>query len=884
MASNPWAADVARIQAAIKQTLANIARDEAALAQNPGNTRLQQQVESGRAYLADLQQQLNTFLIEFNNFAAQPAASSGAIVGNANLARDENASSTLPSPPQQVITPTGRITSAGSGSGTNANPTPTTASDPTEGTNAPVRTAAQTQAINTAINNSGLPVVNEDGTVSNLRRNPETGDLYDPGPNAAPVAGPGAAAGNEDSGQAKNATQTSIDTLFSTVQSITPQGNILDQYSSYTYNISVYLMDKNGFKRLIQSAKRNVAGYALLFQSGGSAANSSGDTAATAGRNPYFSLDYYIDNVEISGLVSGKGTGAPHNSTNMKFTVIEPNGITLVNNLNDAVLDYIYNGNINRKKSGGGGQAPWGGQNYLMVIKFYGYDSSGNLVRGGVQKPDGGSDPNAVIEKYIPFQISELKFKVGSKMVEYNFECVTPGNAINASANRGTIPYDLEIAASTLKEALAGQLVVTANAADANGRPAVTPANQQASVRAIDNAIISTTSGTSSNGVGVLTQEQLAAAQQAPGSGSGYYTPPANPNSQTAPGKANTAPKKNLTVNKGLFAALNKWQQDLVADGTQSLADIYEVEFASDALANALVTYRGGIDPSNSSMPKGGSAADQLNPNKQSADFSTNTLRAKAGMQIVQFLDQMARNSTYIQDQQTVVIDPTDGTQKPQGKGGQNLAWFQIGFGYEPIDWDEKRKDYAYKIKYVLTPYWVATVDSAYFPTTAFRGVHKNYPYWFTGQNTAIINYEQTYNTLYTRILSGAPATDTRTSDLGELNDLVKKKFSPRSGQSSQGAQGRTNEPAANAADKLYSPEDLAHADVRIIGDPAWIFQGDVSYGASAKRYKPDPFFADGTINSESRQVYFEVNFNLPGDYNLNTGLMEPGTTGTGRV
>ena len=805
--------------------------------------------------------------------------SSGAIVDNANQARDENANANLPSAGQQVLTPTGRIVPAGegpagtstnAGSGTNAVPTTTSENNPTTGTNAAIRPISQTQAIN-----------NRDNQLV-------------PGPSQASVRAidnaiaatgiPGAGSGNEDSGQAKNATQTSIDTLFSSVQTITPQSNILDQYASYTYNISVYLMDKAGFAKLTQSAKKDVAGLALLFQSGGAAANAAGDTAATAGRNPYFSLDYYIDNVEINGLVSGKGTGAPHNSTSMKFTVVEPNGITLVNNLNDAVSDYIYKGNLKSKQSGDGkGQAPWGGQNYLMVIKFYGYDSSGNLVRGGVQKPDGGSDPNAVIEKYIPFQISELKFKVGSKAVEYNFECVTPGNIINTSVNRGTIPYDLEIAASTLKEALAGQLVVTVNAADANGRPAVTPPSTQASVRAVDNAIIATTSGTSSNGVGVMTQQQLPAAQAAPGSGSSY-TPPANPNSQPAPGKANTAPKKNLTVNKGLFAALNKWQQDLVADGTQSLADIYEIEFASDAIANALVTYRGGKDPSNSSMPKGGSAADQLNPKKQSADLSTNTLRAKAGMQIVQFLDQMARNSTYIQDQQTVVIDPTTGVQKPQGKGGQNLAWFQIGLGYEQLDWDDKRNDYAYKIKYVLSPYWVATVDSAYFPTTAFRGVHKQYPYWFTGQNTAIINYEQTYNTLYTRILSGAPLTDSRTSDLGELNGLVKKRFAPRSGQSSQGAQGRTNEPAANAADKLYSPEDLAHADVRIIGDPAWIFQGDAAFGANAKRYRPDPFFADGTINSESRQVYFEVNFNLPGDYDLNTGLMEPGKTGTGRT
>ena len=796
-----------------------------------------------------------------------PSVSTGDIVSNANKAREDKATSTNPSVGSQVITPDGRITPDGAGSGTNAAATPTSATNPTTGTNATTKPTSQTQAVNNQ-NNQLVP------GPSNIDNAP-----------VAATGNPGAAAGGEDSGQIKNATQTTIDTLFASAKPITPQGNVLDQYASYTYNISVYLMTAADYRKFVLSAKRNINGYALLFQSGGAAINSA-DSHSVMGRNPYFSLDYYIDNVEIQGKVSGKGTGAPHNSTHMKFTVIEPNGITLINNLNDAVTSYIYNGDLDLKRAGSGKQSAWGGQNYLMAIKFYGYDSNGNLVRGGVQKPDGGADPNAVIEKYIPFQISSLRFRVGSKAVEYNFECVTPGTGVNASSNRGTIPYDLEIAASTLKEALAGELVVTANAADANGRPAVVPPNTQASVRTIDNVIIPTTSGTSSNGVGVLTQEQLAAAQATPGSGSSY-TPPANLQSQPAPGKANTAPKKTLTVNKGLFAALNKYQQDQVASGQQSLADIYEVEFASDALANALVTYRGGADPSNSAMPKGGAAADQLNPKKQSADLSTNTLRAKAGMQIVQFLDQIARNSTYIQDQQTVVIDPVSGLQKSQGKGGQNLAWFLIGLSASPINdqaWDFIRNDYAYRIKYVLSPYWIATADSAYFPRTAFRGVHKQYPYWFTGQNTAIINYEQTYNTLYTRILTGAPTTDLRTADLGELNALVKRKFAPRSGESSQGADGRTNEPAANAADKLYSPNDLSVAEVKIIGDPAWIFQGETCFGASANRWNPAPFFQDGTINSESRQVYFEINFNLPGDYNLNTGLMEAGKTGTGRV
>jgi hypothetical protein len=84
-----------------------------------------------------------------------PTASSGDIVGNANLAREENANPSLPTQPPQIITLAGRIQPAGSGadgvgqiSGTNAEPTPTKQNTPTVGTNDAVRPISQTQAIN----------------------------------------------------------------------------------------------------------------------------------------------------------------------------------------------------------------------------------------------------------------------------------------------------------------------------------------------------------------------------------------------------------------------------------------------------------------------------------------------------------------------------------------------------------------------------------------------------------------------------------------------------------------------------------------------------------------------------------------------------------------
>jgi hypothetical protein len=186
-------------------------QDRLRIARN-GLTNLNRNLQSNQAIIARYTEEVATIPGQVLTLQAQltsvlPPASVGAIVGNAAAARDDRANSNLPPTGQQILTPTGRIESAGNGSGTNAVVTPTTESNPTAGTDAELRTTAgtdaelrttaETQAI---INNTrGQLVVAEDGSVSTLRRNPETGDLYDPGPNAAPVAGPGAGS-SEDVG------------------------------------------------------------------------------------------------------------------------------------------------------------------------------------------------------------------------------------------------------------------------------------------------------------------------------------------------------------------------------------------------------------------------------------------------------------------------------------------------------------------------------------------------------------------------------------------------------------------------------------------------------------------------------------------------------------
>jgi hypothetical protein len=56
---------------------------------------------------------------------------------------------------------------------------------------------------------------------------------------------------------------------------------------------------------------------------------------------------------------------------------------------------------------------------------------------------------------------------------------------------------------------------------------------------------------------------------------------------------------------------------------------------------------------------------------------------------------------------------------------------------------------YYYKITYTISTYALNEAQSQYFPGAQFRGVQKVYNYWFTGQNTQILSYEQSYNNQY---------------------------------------------------------------------------------------------------------------------------------------
>lgn len=748
--------------------------------------------------------------------------------------------------------------------------TPTTnAGDGDQGTNAATRTFIQTQSTSDY----------ETGFEGSVKQDPSANDdTGGAGQGAIPPTSAGVGQNDDAASDAAygGATQEEQDAIIkaqqgtvtgaantNTRQQIIPRSNILDRFASYTYRASVYLMDSLQYQQMIRSQKKSVNGYNLLFQSGGAPKNvggvgqpptqtffendgSASTTGYDAGRNPAFPLDFYIDSITISNLSQGQATGISHSATQLKFTVIEPTGITLLDRIYQAVQDQA-------PKEEGTGKINYTTAQYLMVLRWYGYDINGNLIKGGPTL----SDPNAVIEKFIPFSINGITWSVNSKLVNYEFDCTPTQQYIGGGTRRGAVPYNMQLSGSTVADVLGGASIYT------NSTPP------------------------SENPGGSTTADQ-SDAETARLNRQAGNTP--------APPKANAAGNPNPVAKTGLMGAMNEHVYQLTT-GSRPLyqyPDQYEIVFvgaAKQLIGDATIVLPGTKKEANQTPmgPTQTKDASGASPDTDQKNVTQKIIPVVAGQSIVQIIDKVIRNSSYITSQQLTQINPFGGPTDLDGGGeepnpaaaNKPVNWFRINFEAIPLKPDNLRNDYAYKIRYVISVYKIDKYDSKYFPVGAFRGVHKSYPWWFTGKNTAVLEYQETLNTAYNMLVSGSDTQDSGSETLRKqiaatMQDIVIYTYGPNSSESMQGSKDRGNEASANMADSLYGGADLANSTLKIIGDPAWIQQGSLSGGVTAADLEIGSFLPDGTINFDGEQILYEVTWNRPDDYDLATGMATP--------
>lgn len=636
---------------------------------------------------------------------------------------------------------------------------------------------------------------------------------------AFPGGTAGVAAPGDDSAT-RQATAQIINASFN--GKFSPQPNVLDQYASYTYSLSWYLMAPNSYKKIQETGKLTTEGLELLVQSGGAPTGSAGGTtsgSAAPGRNTYFSHDYYFDNLEIKSFLQGKGSGISHNLSSLKFTIVEPMGISLIGNLRRAVEAYYT-------KLGLTGSSYLDAE-YCLFIRFYGYDDQGRPVQVGKDR-NSATDNRAVVEKFYPFTLTNIVAKPNhtGTQVEYQFDAFPIPYQINFGQDRNVVHNNAELRGRTVRDLLVGN------------KGKISPTDP-----GVDGRETESTSAPQSGNQGT--------------------------------GGAPKATATNAGQINGLMEELNRNQLLLLNQKLCEVVDEYELEFFPKELGDSLVVKTGLPLYDSTPMTKVTTGKDAVDPKTQSGNFASRTESVLAGTSVTQLIDKIMRNSQYVSDQSTIYYDEVTGERKTRAAMDQ-VAWFRINV--QAIPKTEKRDNIrgclAYKIKYIITPYNIVSGGSDYFPSPEVRGVHKKYDYWFTGQNTQVLSWDLQYNILYRLVMSSAPElAQPKTTSNG---DPVTRVYQPYSNQSSQGADLKTNEPNANQADSLYDPYSLNMVKLKIIGDPAWLQQGEVATGVSEKSFKFTPFNDDGTINFAAGDVVYSLTWNRPQDYDLNTGLMDP--------
>jgi hypothetical protein len=157
----------------------------------------------------------------------------------------------------------------------------------------------------------------------------------------------------------------------------------------------------------------------------------------------------------------------------IKFRVTEPNGITLIQSLFNAVKS-VYGAT---PTTSGTTDAPnYLTAQYCLVIQFYGYDANGKLVAPakGTYSTSGGYGQTAVITKYYPFTLTDIKFTVANKAIEYSIFGKPIPMKYNSSTDRGTIPHDFVMTGQTVNQLLNGKPITVKNTATdgRNDKPA----------------------------------------------------------------------------------------------------------------------------------------------------------------------------------------------------------------------------------------------------------------------------------------------------------------------------------------------------------------------------------------------------------------------------
>jgi hypothetical protein len=231
---------------------------------------------------------------------------------------------------------------------------------------------------------------------------------------------------------------SSASSTSSTDQPDRRRHNPLSAFSSYTYQLSFYMLTPAAYDAFVAAGRLSlrsltnsegelIGGAYLVAQSGG--INKNVDVRASENE-----LDYYIDNLSIKTFLSGQGSTTASVSTEVKFQIIEPYGFSFLTDLR-RFADIIYKDSPNVARPPDPTRLF-----YVIGVKFLGYDKDGNVVNTSNTDLSGVDDDlSRIQDRYYDIKITGIKFKLAGQATTYDITAVALPPNIALGIMKGTL-------------------------------------------------------------------------------------------------------------------------------------------------------------------------------------------------------------------------------------------------------------------------------------------------------------------------------------------------------------------------------------------------------------------------------------------------------------
>ena len=668
------------------------------------------------------------------------------------------------------------------------------------------------------------PVGSVTGSATANTAGGDTGEV----PGVTTVAGEGTASANPNA-QNENASGTDdvVKVISGPQDNSTPGkrlNNPLGNFSSYTYQLSLYMITPDAYNAFIASGRREINVFSGVEEGSGGAfliAQSGGVNNETQRRAPGFTFDYGIDNLSFTTYVNGKSNGTSTNSTTFKFNIIEPYGFSFITKLKDASNAIsAYAG-----QTGNAWPANPSKNFFILGIRFFGYDASGNIITGNETYEgntlDSTATGNGLFQTYYDIIITSMKFKIDGKATTYNItaESMPPQTAF--TVKRGMINGSKEITAGTVQEALQDLFGKLNN-------------EQEALLK--------------SNSIGKANKYKVRFVGDAAQIAAASLVTPEDLDKFKWPGSGAKNSKESSAAREVVSQPDNTKRSITFNNSTPILQAISDIVKQSSYLRDALqVVYTTALENDKKK--------DGLVQNKPDTKKTIKWYNCSAEISDIQWDEKVvdwAYTMTYvIQTYETPVIDSS------YANPGKKY--------YGP----HKRYEYWYTGKNSEVLEYVQNLDNTFFNVSLAGDAGT--PTSGSGGNAA------------------PSSTSTGTTSAGSGNSggsggatSVPKVVNQRTAQSRTGKLGNALEAQNNYLTSLWDPGAYATAKITILGDPDFL----VSDSPSSENQIYSKFYGDDgfTVNPNGGQVFIEIDFKEAVDYtsgggdNLDGTKQAPGT------